>query len=238
VMKALGLAARDLPGKKLTDRTARKMNVKIVLMVKISIPRTLLAITVGVGVVFSVLDYRDWKRAETINFGKGSDETAAYKAAQTLVGPYTNDLAKIRMRYPDGWEVIEDPIFNPPAGGQDSKLVVFNFMDGKKYEVVKLKDLFGRATVTVSVQADNRDLNTIIDKEAVGTSRDREFINTDATNITLLTWIPSLDSQKVRQLALAKKNGKVYRMEVICEKTSWEILVKTFEEIYKSWVLI
>lgn len=205
-------------------------------MVKISIPRTLLVVTVGVGIVFSVLDYRDWKRAETANFGKGSAETATYKAAQTLVGPYTNDVAKIRLRYPDGWEVIEDPRFNPPVGGQDSKKV-FNFSDGGRYEIVKLKDLFGRATVTVSVQADKRDLNTIIDKEAVGTSRDREFINTDATNITILTWIPSLDSQRVRQLALAKKNGKIYRIEITCEKTSWETLAKTFEEIHKSWVL-
>lgn len=202
-----------------------------------SIARVILIMTIVVGIVFSVLDYRDWKRAEMENFGKGSAETAAYKAAQTLVGPYTNDVAKIRLRYPDGWEVIEDPRFNPPAGGQDSKKI-FNFSDGGRYEIVKLKDLFGRATVTISVQADKRDLNTIIDLEAVGASRDREFINTDATNITLLTWIPTSDSQPVRQLALAKKNGKVYRMEVICEKTSWETLAKTFEEIYRSWILI
>lgn len=233
MMKASGLELAKIESGRVKEYKSRSRDVKIILMVKISIPRTLLVITVGVGVVFSVLDYRDWKRAETANFGKGSAETAAYKAAQTLVGPYTNDVARMRFRYPDGWEVIEDPRFKI----QDSKKI-FNFSDGGRYEIVKLKDLFGRATVTVSVQADKRDLNTVIDLEAVGTSRDREFINTDATNITLLTWIPTLDSQSVRQLALAKKNGKVYRMEVICEKISWEILAKTFEEIYKSWVLI
>ncbi len=186
---------------------------------------TLVAV-IAVGVVFSVLDYRDWKRAETANFGKGSAQTAAYKAAQNLVGPYINDVVKMRLWYPDGWEVIEDP------------KKIFNFMDGKKYEVVKLKDQFGRATVIVSVQADNRDLINIADAEAVGVTDDREYLTVNGANMTVLTWSHFAGSTQVRQLVLTKKNGGLFRMEVICEKTSWETLAKTFWEIYKSWVLI
>lgn len=195
-----------------------------------SIPRALLVIIVGAGLVFSVLDYRDWKRAETANFGKGSAKTAAYKAAQTLVGPYTNGVVNMRLKYPDGWEITE----NSNLKLQDPKNL-FNYMDGKKYEVVKLKDQFGRATVTVSVQADNRDLINIADEEAVGVTDDREYLTVNGANMTVLTWS---NSSQVRQLVLARKDGKIFRMEVICEKTSWETLAKTFWEIYKSWVLI
>lgn len=202
-------------------------------MIKMSIPRALLTIIVGVGIVFSVLDYRDWKRAETANFGKGSAQTAAYKAAQKLVGPYINEVVKMRLRYPDGWEIIEDSRFKMLDARNK-----FNFSDGGRYEIVKLKDQFGRATVTVSVQADNRDLINIADEEAVGMTEDREYLTVNGVNMTVLTWSGFAGSTQVRQLVLTKKNGELFRMEVICEKTSWETLAKTFWEIYKSWVLI
>lgn len=201
-----------------------------------STARVILVVAIAIGVVLSVMDYRDWKRAETANFGKGSAETAAYKAAQKLVGPYVNEVVKMRFRYPDGWEVIEDPRFKMLDARNK-----FNFSDGGRYEIVKLKDQFGRATVTVSVQADNRDLINIADEEAVGMTEDREYLTVNGANMTVLTWNPSVgsaSSPQVRQLVLAKKNGGLFRMEVICEKTSWETLAKTFGEIYKSWVLI
>lgn len=94
---------------------------------------------------------------------------------------------------------------------------------------------FGRARVTVTVVKDTRDLPVIADEAAGGVTQDRGYVNTDSASLVVLTWE---GTGETKQLALAKKENRLYKIEITCESGIWKAWSATFEEIYRSLVLL
>ena len=173
--------------------------------------KSILRLTVGAlivgGMMFTVWDWREWKIAETKDYGHGWAENREVAPAQKLEGVYTNKLLKFRLKYPSDWKV-EGMTFSEPGGG------------------VKM---------VVTVEEDARDLPTIADKMAEGVTQARGYINTDSASLVILTWG---GPRETKQVAIAKKGDRVYKIEVTCESGAWKSWSATLEQIYRSVVLL
>lgn len=65
----------------------------------------ILALLIGVGVVFSVWDYKKWRNEETRNFGQGSGTSRITNNELRITQVYQNDEWGVRIKYPEGWNV-------------------------------------------------------------------------------------------------------------------------------------
>jgi len=152
---------------------------------------------IGAGMIFTVWDWRQWRIAETKNYGQGWEENRGVAPAQKLAGVYTNKLLKFRIRYPQDWGA--------------------------------------KAKIKVTVKKDTRDLPVIADEMAKGITQERGYINTESASLVILTWA---GVRETKQVALAKKEDRLYKIEVICESGIWKSWSATFEQVYRSLVLL
>lgn len=74
-------------------------NDKIALIMR---SRIIVALLLATGVVFSIRDYKSWRKEETRNFGQGPGA-----ASVALTEIYQNDEWGVRLKYPGGWSVEE-----------------------------------------------------------------------------------------------------------------------------------
>lgn len=97
------------------------------------------------------------------------------------------------------------------------------------------RDPSGRVKMQVRVEKDARDFSAIADEMAEGVTRDRSYINTETASLTVLTWE---GARETKQVAMAKKNDRLYKITVTCESGVWKFWFATLEEIYRSLVLL
>lgn len=171
------------------------------------------------GVVFTVWDYKNWRWEETHLYGLGKPVEAGYSPAADLGETFTDLVARVRVKYPKDWKMRS----NPELEKEGAKLSV------KRIEVVEIS--LGEVKIAVSVQEVKQDLPVIADKMAVGIVRERDYITSATAAWTILTWSD-------KQIALAKKDNRLYVVEATFEKSAWKQFAKTFEEIYRQVVLI
>ncbi|KKU01650.1 MAG: hypothetical protein UY06_C0052G0005 [Candidatus Amesbacteria bacterium GW2011_GWA2_47_70] len=140
--------------------------------------------------------------------------------------------------YGQGWE--ENKGVAPAqklAGVYTNKLLKFRIKYPQDWEAkdMTFSEPFGRAKITVTVEKDTRDLPIIADEMAGGITRERNYINTESASLVILTWA---GVKETKQVALAKKEDRLYKIEIICESGIWKAWSATFEEIYRSLVLL
>lgn len=157
----------------------------------------LLGLLVSMGMMFTVWDWRQWRIAETNNYGHGWEENREVAPAKKLGRVYTDKLLKFRIRYPQDWGA--------------------------------------KAKIRVTVEKDTRDLPVIADEMAGGITQERNYINTESANLVVLTW---KGVSETKQVAIAKKGDRLYKIEVTCESGIWKSWSATFEEVYRSLVLL
>ena len=176
------------------------------------------ALIIG-GMIFTVWDYRTWKKEETNLYGLGKPVETGFSPALGLEGIFTDQVARIRVKYPGEWKMRS----NPELEKRGAKL------SSKKIEVMEVE--MGGVKIAVSVQEIKEDLPVVADRMAVGISQERDYITSATAAWTILTW-------EGRQVAVAKRDNRLYTVEVTCEKSAWKQFSKTFEEVYRQIVLL
>lgn len=172
-------------------------------------------LVVGGGMMFSGWDYRRWRYEEMKNYGQGWAVNARLAPAGKLEGPYMNTLVKLRMRYPEGWKAQE----NEKLGDW----------------VVSFKEPAKSAELIVWRRKTSESLEKIVEKEAEGVTRDREYFGTETASWIMLTWE---EENRVRQKVIAKRGDVVWILELTCARDVWAAYAKTLEAVYKSVVLL
>ncbi len=137
-----------------------------------------------------------------------------------------------------GWE--ENKGVGPAqklAGVYTNKLLRFRIKYPRNWEAegMTFSEPFGRAKIAVTVKRDSRDLPVIADEMAGGITQERNYINTELVSLVVLTW---KGARETKQVVLAKKEDRLYKIEVTCESGIWKAWEATFEEVYRSLILL
>lgn len=178
---------------------------------------TLGALIIG-GMIFTVWDYRNWRWEEMHLYGLGKPVEVGYSPAADLGETFTNSVARVRIKYPKDWKIRSNPELEKRGA----------HLSANKIEVLEMAS--GGVTVAVGVQEVKQDLSVIADKMAVGIVKERDYITSTTAAWTILTWSD-------KQIALAKKDNRLYIVEATFEKSAWKQFSKTFGEIYRQAVL-
>lgn len=170
------------------------------------------------GIGYSVWDYKKWRWEETRAFGKGPEESAKSEVLSTKLIIYQNGVVGIRIKYPEGFKINENPKFevlNPKQKFEDVVRM------GERVEVVNFGD-----KVKINVERTDLGLSDASDRETgrIELARERDYINTEKLSITILTWAQG-------QRALAKIGEKLIVIDSQVDQ-------KLFFEILKSLVPI
>ena len=184
-----------------------------------SITKLILGFLIVGGMLFAVWDYKKWRQEETNLYGTGKPVETGFSPALELGEIFTDQVARIRVKYPGGWKMRS----NPELEKRGARL------SSKKIEVMEME--MGGVKISVNVQETKEDLPVVADRMVGGITRERDYITSATAAWTILTW-------EDRQVALAKRDNRLYTVEVICEKSAWKQFSKTFEEIYRQIVLI
>jgi hypothetical protein len=185
-----------------------------------------LAIILIGGVAFSIQDWRQWKQIELANYGKG-ESTIVYPTASPLGRLYSHSWGKFRIKYPLGWTVTENKLYI------ESKQNKPTLNSGERVELVKFESPDTSAKVTVWMESGlGVDLPAFINREGEGVSRDREFINTDYANMTILTY----EKNPVRQMAISSKGDRILIIETNTDSVAWVRYAQTFLSVFRSLV--
>lgn len=123
------------------------------------------------------------------------------------------------------------------GGVYTNRVLRFRIKYPQDWEVKGLtfSEPFGRVKMVVTIVKDRRNFPEIADEAAVGVTQDRGYINTDSASLVVLTWVGADDT---KQIALAKKEDRVYKIEITCGNGNWKFWSATFEEIYRSLILL
>lgn len=177
---------------------------------------------IGLGVFLAVLgiksvwDWRVWRIEETKNYGHGPGEL---KPTWQMTQNWQNDIYKIRIKYPKGWSVEE-------GNGQ-----VVKFSDGTETAVIKSVRVFGN----LKDQEDMLIKNAGSDERLYG---ERQYLNTDKTSMTILTWQKFSAGETVMiQKYLAKKGDNLVTVEFFSSLADWRKNEPNFKEMAKTLVL-
>jgi len=176
-------------------------------------------LVVGVGV--SIWDYRNWRQEETKNYGHGPD---VEKATWKLTRIYQNNLAKIRIRYPEGWEVVTAP--------GDGVVAEFSLREQSKKISIEVRKAEGSLT-----EWENKFLQeTDPGERPYG---DRQVVNTDRGSMTILTWQRFAGSQTfMRQWGVVKKGELLVVVKFDSGLVDFKIDEVNFREMIISLVLL
>ena len=163
-------------------------------------------ILVFVGVLFSVKDYKTWKRAETEKYGQGWAGQEKIVETAPLTGPYVNKIWRFRIKYPKDWTIKENVDYsesNPYRKALPSA--------GRKFQVIEFSN--PNQSMTIAVWGEtvvNRDLVDIVTERAIGIAGDREYRNNEKAKFTVIHWESSVE---VKYQAFLKNADVVLTIE-------------------------
>ncbi len=178
------------------------------------------------GIVFSIQDWRQWRHIELDKYGQGTGQIA-YPTASPLGRLYSHSLGKFRLKYPQNWTITENKQFTDP------KTAKFPLFLGQRVQLVSFDSPESTARIIVwEESAQGIDLPNFINHESQGVTKDREFVNTDFANMTVLTW----ENSSVRQLAISAKGDRILLIEVLSDKDAWIKYAQTFTKVFQSLV--
>lgn len=184
-----------------------------------------LVVAVLAGSVVSVHDYLLWKHAETQNFGTGPTTNQKIADSLNLDGRYQNMLVRLRQSYPSSWKVAENPATSDPKHPPviTSRVQIVHFVAGKD--------------VDFSITAEKTDLNLVdfVNSAAskVTLEKEREYISTAKTTVTVLTWISGLNTH---QAGYIKVGDIVFTLFSQSPTNDWATYEKTFWQMYSSFL--
>lgn len=186
---------------------------------------------VVLGVSFSVIDYKAWRKAETDKYGQGWGGQEQVAEIAPLVGPYVNKVWRARIKYPQDWKVSENVEYSE-SNIYRKPLPKTN----KRAEVVE----FTNPTQSISIKVwgeiiPNKDLVDIVTKEAVGITGDREYQNSGRAKFTVVHW---KSQSEVKYRAYAKNSGMVYIIESKSSLMEASLMQKTLMSVLEAFVPI
>lgn len=189
------------------------------------------SIAVVLGILFSIGDYRAWKKAETEKYGQGWSGQGRVVEIAPLIGPYVNKIWEVRIKYPKDWtfkenkDYSETNIYKKPLPIPNRRVSIIEFFNSTKSMSI---NVLGEVVPKM-------DLVDIVTKEAVGISGDREYKNTDRAKFTVIRWeSPS----EIKYKAYAKKFKVVYIIEAKGSPMEASLLQKTLMSILEAFVII
>lgn len=178
-----------------------------------------------VGIIFSLRDYRAWHYAETVNYGHGNPAETGFTPAQSLGLPYAAFLGKFRLKPPADWTVTENLTLKNmrPSPILPTQTLV---------EIVRFKDPNSSAQVVVYGRNTTTDLTGLVNAQATGITRDRQYLTVGNTQVTILTWDKP---DQVLQKAMLLSNNSFIVIEASSNANVWKTFAKTFLAVYQSW---
>jgi hypothetical protein len=186
----------------------------------------LIVLTLLGGVIFSIRDYQNWRHSELDRYGQGGPGPQVPTPAP-LGRLYSHPFGKIRFKIPVGWVVTENKAYLP------GRLPTPELEKGQRVLLAQLDD--EQKTVHTDVfeeSAEGVDLPLFINNYAAGAEGEREFINTDNVNMTVLTWKMPI----AKQVAITSNNKRILIMVTTFSSSSWEKYAQTFSNVYRSVV--
>jgi hypothetical protein len=177
---------------------------------------------VAIGLVVSFFDYKDWRYQETHRLGKGWSVQNELIPAGKL-STYQDSTIRLRLKYPDGWDVEEDRIAK--------RVVKARFVNPF---VLNLEGMHTKVEISTQEAVGNLPDIVKVEEGKVGTLlREWEYVNGEKMGFTIITWEkPGWTYQR----ALGVYGSRLVIINVECETGMWNSYAKTFEEIYKSVV--
>ena len=124
--------------------------------------------------------------------------------------------------YGQGREANRDVAPARKLGGvYTNKILRFRIKYPQNWEVKGLtfSEPFGRIKMVVTVVKDERNFPIIADEAAAGVTQERGYINTESASIVILTWE---GGDETKQIALAKRDNRLYKIEVTCGNGIWK----------------
>lgn len=183
------------------------------------------------GIIFSVFDYKAWKKAETEKFGQGWVGQEKVAEIAPLVGPYVNKVWNARIKYPKDWilkenfDYSETNRFKKPLPAANQRVQIVDFSNPAN-------------SISINVLGEvmpNEDLGDIVTKEAVGIAEDREYKNSDRAKFIVVHWnSPS----EVKYRAYAKNSEVVYIIESKSSLMEASLMQKTLMSVLEAFVPI
>ena len=85
------------------------------MVTKIAWWKILLIAGIGLGVLVTLQDYRRWRWEETHKYGYGYESEG--EAALPLSKLYLNRTLRVRLKYPEEWQITENEKFKPDNQG-------------------------------------------------------------------------------------------------------------------------
>jgi hypothetical protein len=193
---------------------------------KIQLPWLVVGVLLVGGIGFTVWDYKNWRYLETSNYGQGNPDEQGILPASSLALPYVSNHGRFRVKYPTGWNIRENPIYSQNVKSPPP-------VSASRVEIVSFEDVDKRARITIYLEKVNAGLTDLADQEAVDISRDRQYLSSANSNLTVLTW--EKDEMFI-QKALVVKDDTLAIIESTSPLSSWKSYVRTFESVYQSWV--
>lgn len=198
--------------------------------VKINFMKIIITLFLIFGITYSIWDYIQWRHIEFDHFGQGQRDSDIGEQPAKLSNLYSSSYAQVRFKYPDIWELSENP-----------KIQEKGFKFGPRLEVLRIERPFVsyilRPTLSIEVERVDTGHNDWINKEAEKhtLTEDRSIINNDKAQLVVMTW--DEDATTVQE-AVGSKEDRMYIFKAVTEKGAWKTYKNTFWEIYKSVVLL
>ncbi len=167
-------------------------------------------------------DYNNWRHLELDKYGQGGKPQAA---PASLEGVYSSRVMGLRMRYPQEWKTTENLKLKVP----EAKL------SDKREEVARFEKEGGKAKMVVYGVMVEGETVDIVDKEATGITRERDYINTDGASLAILTWERG---SEVKQKAIGSRGGRLVILEATCDADEWSGMEPIFWAMYERVVMI
>lgn len=192
-------------------------------------------VLVAIGVAVTLVDYKNWRRAELAKYGQGWNDLKA--PAMKLTTMYQNNPAGIRVRLPSDWKVTEKaPFLNSIIYKEGAPIT---------HQIQEVMNISGIITVKVLYSSKNLTDNVTDEVKRIMAdggrlSRDWEYANSDKINMTVITRQGNLPGGKTQviQEAMAQKGNKLVEIEVKVPFEDWNNYENTVWEIYKNTEII
>jgi hypothetical protein len=203
-------------------------NVKIVFVkgLKIKWWQAAVVLVILGGMAFTIKDYERWRHAEWDNYGHGPGEM---KPAWVLSQLYQNDLAKLRIRYPENWKTYTYPDYRTGVIKNMRSEEVVRFFNQEAQVVVKVKGVTGNLTDLVNSEALKRK------NEGWIVDGDWQNWNIGDAAVTAIVW---KKGGEIKIQALAVVKGRLINSEwngVYQDKT---LYMGTFRGMLESLVML
>lgn len=194
----------------------------------------LVTVVLGVGMAYSVWDYRKWQWEETKNYGHGPGEQ--FVAAEQLTKRYENSGMGVRLGYPSNWTIAENqnlvvmekgrPLtWRELVGVNTQERIVTLRMEDELAIEINLKRLAAAGTYDLEDEVGR------IKSEGVEFVSEREYINTDRENWMILAWE---EGEKQIREAITIKGERLVAIRMVCSKKLVKRWKLTEEEVVRS----